>query len=355
MDGHDVRTRRRARVALCWKLSAIVLAAGALAVSGSIELAAFDLQGHRGARGLFPENSLAAFEAAIDLEVTTLELDVGLTRDGVVVVHHDRRLNPERARGTDGAWIDPAQQPPTIAALDLAALQAYDIGRARPGSKTLARFPDQMAVDGQGIPSLRDVIAAAERRSGSTIRYNIETKISPESPEETAPPETFADALVTLLLDSGVAARTTVQSFDWRTLQRVQETAPEIATSYLTAEREWLDNLARGKPGASLWSAGFDPDEHGGSVPRTILAAGGRVWSPYFRDLGAGDIAAAQQLGLRVLVWTVNDPADMERLIDAGVDGVISDYPNRLRDVLDRKGFRFDPDSRSYYRDPSSQ
>ena len=335
--------------------AAVVIVAGALAMSGPSGLAAFDLQGHRGARGLFPENSLAAFEAAVDLEVTTLELDVGLTRDGIVVVHHDRRLNPERARGADGTWIDPVGKPPTIAALSLDTLQAYDIGRARPGSKTLARFPDQMAVDGQSIPTLNDVIATAERRSGSTIRYNIETKISPKAPEETAPPEIFADALVAVLRDSGVAARATVQSFDWRTLQRVQATAPKIVTSYLTAEREWLDNLARGQSGASIWAAGFDPDDYGGSVPQTILAAGGRVWSPYFRDLGEGDIEAAQQLGLRVLVWTVNEPADMEQLIDAGVDGIISDYPDRLRDVLDRKGYRFDPANRRYRRSASSE
>lgn len=323
-------------------------AAGALVMTASGYVSALDLQGHRGARGLYPENSLAAFEAAIQIGMTTLELDVGLTRDGVLVVHHDRRLNAERARGPEGDWIDPVAAPPTIAELTYEELEAYDIGRARPGSTTERRYPDQKAVDGQRIPALKDVIALAEASSDAAIRYNIETKISPESPEETAPPAPFADALVSLLRESGVAARSLVQSFDWRTLQRVQASAPEIATSYLTAERDWLDNLARGRPGVSSWSAGFDPDDYGGSVPRTVHAAGGRVWSPYFRDLGPGDLDAAHELGLRVVVWTVNDRKDMADLIEAGIDGIISDYPDRLRAVAEESGFSFDPTSRDY-------
>ncbi len=317
-------------------------------MSAPAAVLALDLQGHRGARGLYPENSLAAFEAAVALGVTTLELDVGLTRDGVLVVHHDRRLSSERARGPDGDWLDPDEVAPRIAELSLAAVRAYDIGRARPGSKTERRFPDQKAVDGQRIPALVDVISLAEARSGSTIRYNIETKISPEFPDETAPPVAFADALTRLLRDSGIAARSTIQSFDWRTLQRVQATSPEIATAYLTAERQWLDNLARGKPGASSWSAGFDPDDYGGSVPRTIQAAGGRIWSPYSRDLRPGDLEEAHRLDLAVVVWTVNEPGDMAELIDAGVDGIISDYPDRLRAVVEDKGFGLDPVSRFY-------
>lgn len=317
-------------------------------MSAPAQVLALDLQGHRGARGLYPENSLAAFEAAVELGVTTLELDVGLTRDGILVVHHDRRLNPERARGPDGNWIEPGTATPTIAELTLEALQAYDIGRARPGSKTVRRFPDQTAVDGQRIPALSEVIARAEAGSGSTIRYNIETKISPEFPDETAPPIAFADALTRLLRHSGIAARSVIQSFDWRTLRRVQATAPEIATSYLTAERDWLDNLARGRSGPSEWSAGFDLDDYGGSVPRAIQAAGGRIWSPYFRDLRPGDLEEAHRLDLAVVVWTVNEPGDMAKLIDAGVDGIISDYPDRLRGVAETMGFRFDPSSRFY-------
>lgn len=312
--------------------------------------AGFDLQGHRGARGLLPENSLPAFERAIEIGVTTIELDVGLTRDGVVVVHHDRRLNAERARGGDGQWLDPKGELPAIVELTYDEIRRFDIGRARPGSQILSRHPDQQALEGVWIPRLDEVIEMAEGRSQGLIRYNIETKISPEAPEESPPPEALVDALVTLLRSSGIVARSTVQSFDWRGLQRVQTQAPEIATTYLTVEREWLDNLQRGQPGPSDWTAGFDLDDHGGSVPQTVKAAGGARWSPHFRDLRPSDLEEAHGLGLDVVVWTVNEADDMAALIDAGVDGIISDYPDRLLAVLEEKGFRFNPATRAYDR-----
>lgn len=301
---------------------------------------AFDAQGHRGARGLFPENTLSGFEAALAIGVTTLEMDVGMTGDGVLVVHHDRTLDADRTRGRDG-WLD-APAPP-LAALRFADLAAYDVGRLRPGSEAAKRFPDQAPRDGARIPALSDVLARAEALSGGAIRYNIEIKTSPLAPGETAAPGAIADALVATLREAGVAARATIQSFDWRALKRAQEVAPEIPTAYLTAERSWLDNLERGRPGASPWTAGIDLDDYEGSIPRAIMAAGGAVWSPYFRDLRDVDLAEARRLGLRVVVWTVNEPADMASLIDLGVDGIITDYPDRLRRVMAEKGLPLPP------------
>ncbi len=126
------------------------------------ELPSFDLQGHRGARGLYPENTLPGFEAALELGVTTLEMDLAVTRDGVVVVHHDRRLDPLRTRGPDGAWL--GAPTPAIAELSHAELAAYDIGRARPGGKGAKRFPGQKGLDGVAIPTL------GEARSGGAMR-----------------------------------------------------------------------------------------------------------------------------------------------------------------------------------------
>jgi glycerophosphoryl diester phosphodiesterase len=304
-------------------------------------LPAFDLQGHRGARGLYPENSLAGFEAALALGVTTLEMDLGMTRDGVLVVHHDRRLDPERTRGPDGAWIEPPG--PALIGLELAELQAYDLGRLRPDGKLARRFPEQRGLDGVAMPTLAQVLARTEALSGGTVRYNIETKISPLTPGESPSPARFAEAVVAALGAAGVTGRALVQSFDWRTLQRVQETAPEIATAYLTAERDWLDNLERGRPGVSPWTAGLDVDKFDASIPRLIKHAGGAVWSPFFRDLRAADLAEARGLGLAVVPYTVNDPADMASLIELGVDGIITDYPDRLRRVMAGKGLALPP------------
>ena len=175
------------------------------------------------------------------------------------------------------------------------------------------------------------------------MRYNVEIKTSPQATDETAPPAVIAEALVAALTEAGVAGRVIVQAFHWAALRHVQELAPQIPTAYLTAERRWLDNVERGRPATSPWTAGIDVDTYDSSVPRAVKEAGGRVWSPYFRDLRETDLREAQRLGLRVVVWTVNDPADMASLIDLGVDGIITDYPDRLRAVMAEKGMSLPP------------
>jgi glycerophosphoryl diester phosphodiesterase len=137
--------------------------------------------------------------------------------------------------------------------------------------------------------------------------------------------------------EAGVATRTTILSFDWRTLQVVQKEAPEIGTVYLTAQQRWLDNVGAGKPEGSAWTAGFKIADHG-SVPKLIKAAGGRIWSCFHGDLDAAKVKEAQALGLQVLAWTVNEPADIVRALDLGVDGIVTDRPDRVREEMQRRG-----------------
>jgi glycerophosphoryl diester phosphodiesterase len=296
--------------------------------------AAFDLQGHRGARGLAPENTLPAFARALSVGVTTLEMDAGLTEDGVVVIIHDRRLNPDIARGSDGRWL--AGRTPAIRELTFRELQRYDVGRIRPGSDYSKRWPAQRRQDKVRIPTLEEVFELTRHGRNAAVRFNVETKISPEAPEDTADPETFTRALIKAIRDNGMAGRTTIQSFDWRTLAIVQKEAPEIATSYLSSQQQSLDTIQAGHREDSPWTAGIRYRDHG-SVPRMVKAAGGRIWSPNYIDLTDAAVKEAKALGLTVLPWTVNDRADMERLIDWGVDGLITDYPDRLREVMAAK------------------
>ena len=301
----------------------------------------FDLQAHRGGRGLLPENTLPAFAHAVALGVTTLELDIGVTKDGIVVVHHDRRLSPERTRGPDGVWI--AEPGPLLRNLTFDELQQAEVGRVRPGSRTAERFPEQRSLDGVRVPSLKAVIEQGEAQAPGRLFYNVETKISPLAPEETASPEDMAAAVVHVLAETGVLSRATLQSFDWRTLAVAARLAPGLTRVFLSAERDWLDNVGRGAAETPPWAAGNDVDAHGGSLPKTIRAAGGEIWSPFFRDLTAAELKEAQALGLRVIVWTVNEAADMERLIGLGVDGIITDYPDRLRAVMAKRGLALPP------------
>jgi glycerophosphoryl diester phosphodiesterase len=266
---------------------------------------AFDLQGHRGARGHAPENTLPGFERALAIGVDTLELDVGVTRDAVVVIHHDRRLNADLARGPDGNWI--SAPGPTIHSLTFAELQRYDVGRIRPGSEYAKQFAHQKPLDGTRIPRLAELFELAK---GSTVRFNIETKISAEAPDETPAPEPFARALLAEVRKAGVERRTTIQSFDFRTLAVVQREAPGVSTAYLTSGKK------------------------GDAIPRMVHEAKGVIWSPSFRDLDARALAAARALGVRVIPWTVNEPADIARILDMKVDGIISDYPDRVREAL---------------------
>jgi glycerophosphoryl diester phosphodiesterase len=288
---------------------------------------AFDLQGHRGARAVAPENTLAGFRAAQAAGASTWELDTGLTRDGVVVVMHDRRLNPDTTRVPDGAWI--AAPGPTLASMTLAELRAYDVGRLRPGSRYAGLWPAQRAVDGERVPTLDAVFELARREAPASLRFNIETKLSPLAPDETASPEAMVDALLAVIDRHGLRDRVTVQSFDWRTLALVRRRAPGVATAALSAQRPDFDTVASG-----AWTAGLDLAAHGGSVPRLVQSLGAPIWSPNFRDLTPERLAEARALGLRVIPWTVNDPADIERLMAWGVDGLISDDPALVLRVL---------------------
>jgi glycerophosphoryl diester phosphodiesterase len=302
---------------------------------------AFDLQGHRGARGLMPENTLAGFEAALAIGVTTLELDLAMTRDDVLVVSHDRRLNGDHTREPDGNFLE--TQGPAIRALTLDQVRRYDVGRLKPGTDYAKAFPMQRPVDGARIPTMAEVFALVRQRQADHVRFNIETKLTPSSGSETPDPETFAAAVATAVREAGLTARVSVQSFDWRTLQALARIAPEIERVCLTAETLNFDTIKRGEPGPSPWTAGFDIDDFAGSVPRLVAAAGCQAWSPHTRNAKPGDIAAAKGLGLKVIPWTVNEPADMARLIALGVDGLITDYPDRLRAVMAEKTMPLPP------------
>jgi glycerophosphoryl diester phosphodiesterase len=299
----------------------------------------FDLEAHRGGRGLAPENTLAAFDNAIDLGVNTLELDIGLTADGVVVVSHDTSLNPDHTRDASGQWLAP-KSGAAIRSLTLAQLQTYDVGRLNPSSAYGKQFALQQPRDGQRIPTLAALFARVQARGAeaATVRFNIETKIDPARPAETAAPEPMVRALLAEIDKANMAARVTIQSFDWRTLALVGQLAPQMPRAYLTTPRTLKD---------SRWTAGLEAGSFA-SVPQMVRAAsanapGPVTWSPAHADLTPAVIKEAQKLGMKVLPWTVNERADMLRLMDAGADGIITDYPDVLRDLMRERELSLPP------------
>jgi glycerophosphoryl diester phosphodiesterase len=295
---------------------------------------AFDIEAHRGGRALFPENTLQSFANALSMGVNTLELDIGVTSDAAIVVSHERKLNPDLARGPDGAYIAPPGIP--FVQLSLEQVKKYDVGQIRPGSAYAAQFPDQHSVPGTPIPTLIEVFELVRKSGDKDVRFNIETKIDPNHPEESPDPQRFVGLLLDLLQQQKFSDRVMVQSFDWRTLQLVQQQAPEIPTVYLTLQKG--SGATNSLDKATEWTAGFNPADYGKSLPRTIKAAGGAIWSPYFGDVDAALVSESHQLGLKVVVWTVNRPEDIARMIDLSVDGVISDHPELLRKIAADKG-----------------
>jgi glycerophosphoryl diester phosphodiesterase len=305
------------------------------------EAHAFDLQGHRGARGLAPENTLAGFARVLKIGVTTLETDLAVTRDGVIVLSHDRVLNPDIVRRPDGEWL--AAPGPAIHSLTLAELRHFDVGRLKPGTKYARQFDQQTPADGARIPTLAELFELA-KASGKSPRFNVETKLSPERPGETPDPETFVRLVVEAVRAAQVTGRTTLQSFDWRTLRIARRLAPEIETVCLTHEANLRDKADAGERRPSPWLAGLDPLDYAGSIPRLVAAAGCATWSPRFTEISSASVAEAQALGLKVVPWTVNAESEMARAIDLGVDGLITDYPDRARSVMQAKGIALPPD-----------
>ncbi len=298
---------------------------------------AFDLQAHRGGRGLMPENTLPAFANALTMGVTTLELDTAITKDGVVVVSHNPILDKTLARDKDGNWL---KSEPLIKTLTFKQIQTYKMGKLKPGSRNEQRFDKQKQAEGARIPSLEQVFELVKKSGNQIVRFNIETKLNPEKPDDTVSPEIFVKALLHVINENKMASRVAIQSFDWRTLQIVQKSNPEIETVYLTAQEPWLNNVTGKNGKASKWTAGFNINDHGGNVVKLIKAAGGDVWSPYQDGISVELIDEAHKLGLKVIPWTLNNEETMAAFIGIGVDGIITDYPDMLREVMKKQGVK---------------
>lgn len=304
-------------------LLALLLTACGAAPAGSVPPAPvrpdFDLQAHRGGLGLAVESSPLSFGTALDLGVRTLELDVQITADGQPVITHDRRVNPQVC---SGGFVGRH-----VKDLTVEQLRTLDCGSVRkPG------HPQQQLSPGSRMMLLDDVFALVRARGAADVRFNIETKVEAGAPAETAPREQFVQVVAAHVRASGMAERVTIQSFDWGALARMREVEPELPLVALT-QPAFL------RPG-SPWLGGLDLDAFGGDPVAAARSIGATVLSPtaeggfVTREL----VDRTHAAGMTVVPWTVDEPAAMEALLDLGVDGLITDYPDRLRTVLAARG-----------------
>ena len=295
------------------------------------------IHGHRGARGLAPENTLAGFACALKVGVDVLELDLRMSADGKIVIHHDRKLNPDLTRIKAGTWLTPPTKP--LDHYTFEALQQFDMGHARPESSILKRFPCQTAWDGQTIPDLamlRDRVAPA---LDDGLLLNLEIKSDPLKPEQGPTPTDWATTLVDELNTLGLIDQCWVHSFDWRVLRQIHALTAKLPTGFLTSVQPDFDTITAHANSASPWLDGYDPAQFSHNLPQAIAAAGGHYWGPFFQDLTRSRVAEAQSLGLEVHTWTVNEITHIETMVDYAVNGIISDYPDRVRTVLAKRQY----------------
>lgn len=302
---------------------------------------------HRGGAGLRPENSLAAFAHALDVGVDGFELDVHVAKDGTVIVFHDDELKPEIVRDSDGQWLN--EPGPLLKDMAYPALQTYDIGRLKPGAKYSARYPHQVPQDGERIPKLADVIYLINRAGGQE-RIWIELKTNFLEPDKTASAQTMAEAVIRVLKRENFLDRVVLVGFDWNALVAAKALEPSVECWFTTLPQTWfgdappppehwpppaaeLARLRQLESTSAPWTGGFDRPKHG-TVMKAAKAAGADGWFPYYADVNKATISACRELGLKVGCWTVDRPDDLARLVDLGVDGICTDYPDRLANLL---------------------
>lgn len=309
-------------------------AANETAIKTNQSNGSFDLQAHRGGRGEWTEESLAAFANSLKLGVSTLELDTHLTQDGKVIVWHDDTIQANKCADTAPATPDDPEFPyvgDRVADLSLAQIKTLDCGYTQ-----LAGYPEQQVIEGNRIAELKDVFALVNEYGAKKVRFNVETKVE----DGLAGGEgsvALTKAVVTEIYMAGMSGRTTVQSFDWSTLNYTRKIAPQLPLVALSSGDAWLQV---GKPGAAPELGGIDIDDYDGSLPKAAKALGYDVISPTFRSVTPKMIAEAHEYGLPVIPWTVNTTADMANLMDLGVDGIITDYPTRLRTLMQERGLK---------------
>jgi len=281
----------------------------------------FDIQGHRGCRGLYPENTIAGFKYAMEeIGVDTLELDVGITKDMVLVVNHDTYLNPERTM-KDGAFI---KEKILIKDLTVEEIKEYSVGKLR----NRFSFYKQRQLEDEKMPTLQEVIDMVKdfnAKSEKQVHLNVETKVNVLAPDETYPAEDYVRLLLEIIEDNNIEEIISIQSFYWKTIMDVKEQAPHIQTVALLSNAR-LKNLE--------WFNGLKPDDYK-TFGAFIQASGADSFSMNYRDISKKLIQEVQDLGIKVIPYTINDAPTMRYYIELGVDGIITDYPDALKSVVE--------------------
>ena len=279
--------------------------------------------GHRGARGIYPENTMAGFQYLYDIGVTAVEFDVQNAANRLTVLAHDPHVTLNHEADIRLVRKTTAEQ-----------VKQLKVGALRPASTDHILFPDQARLPHEKVPTFDAFCAWATDHAPMLL--NVEIKSHALNTDLYDAPDVIVSDVVDIIERHDLSNRCVISSFDWRVQAACAKRNPQIKRGYLTLEQAHGTTMEPNVIDGSLWLDGVSLNNHNASLPQVIADLGGKVWCPFFKDLTVDALRQAQDLGLLVNVWTVNEIVDMDRMIAFGVDGIISDYPARVQNALAR-------------------
>lgn len=307
----------------------------------------FDLEAHRGGRDVRPENTLYSYAYAIELGATSIECDMQLTKDGQIVMSHNPISNSDITRDKNGNYIENNKYDIRLMTVD--ELKKFDVGVMDPncGEYYDLHGKTQFTYDAK-IPTLEELMQLIQSYGDKNIVLNIETKSYPDPAsagyKNNADPKKFVEVFNNIVKKYDMEDRVVLQSFDWQTLIEMKKLNPNISTSALWQEQpSWgrdSESLRRYEKKKSPWLGGLDIKDYQGNPVKAAHAIGADIISPYYTEISKQDVDEAHSLGMKVVPWTVNNEKDMTMLLDMGVDGIISDKPWLLKQVLEKRNIK---------------
>ena len=266
--------------------------------------------------GAWPSNSLEGARRCLEAPIDGIEIDVQLTADGRVVAHHDYRLAADQTR-LGGEWL--AEAGPALKTLTLAELQAYDVGRARPGSDAARRYGGREEMDGVRVPTLPQLLDLLRAAPGPRRLIYVEIKTDPTDPGNAPAPEAITETVLRDLAAADYLDHAKIIAFDWQVLRLARARYPALKTAHLTIPAPLATRVKPGPDGRSPWTDGLHAADHGGSELRPIKAHGGVEWSPHYTDVTPERMEEARRLGLLVGPWGLSKGDDIRRMAGLGV------------------------------------
>jgi glycerophosphoryl diester phosphodiesterase len=291
------------------------------------------IYGHRGARGDLPENTLDSFQYLFDHSIGAYETDILISKDFIPVITHDFKLDPSLTKDINGEWI--TDENIKIFDLTYEELSKYDVGALNKLSKYGRRFINQKSLLNQKIPKLTELLSLSKKSQIDNLVINLEIKSTPAQENLTPSPEKMVGLILDVVNNFELNEKIIYSSFDWRVLREIKEQSPETPRAYLTYQQQTGTKISGTIYDQSPWMD-FMPLKNAIELPRLIASLGGQAWHPYYRDISKKIVEISHEANLPINVWTVNDEDDMLKMIEYGVDGIMTDYPLKLKDLCEK-------------------